>query len=98
MSELVQKVCDAIAEHLDGGTVSYPLASRAAIKAVAEHLCDPYMQSLTSPVRPMLDKLVDGLMPVLHEFTPDRSGMIATKVADALRSALLAQLKDAGHE
>jgi hypothetical protein len=55
---------------------------------------DPYMQSLTSPMRPVLDKLLDGLMPVLHEFTPDRSGMIVGKVADAFRSAITAA-KDA---
>jgi len=34
--DLVEKVAAAIADHLDGGTVSYPRASRAAIAAVAE--------------------------------------------------------------
>lgn len=42
MSDLVTKVADAIAEHLDGGTVSYPKASRAAIEAVAEWLDDQH--------------------------------------------------------
>jgi len=38
--DLVEKVAMAIADHLDGGTVSCPKASRAAIAAVAEWISE----------------------------------------------------------